>query len=75
MATQADTTLGRRIRDARRRAGFKNAEEFAVALGVGYRTIQRWETDVSEPSIARLREIAALTGEHLAYFIGEEQAA
>ena len=75
MATTSDTTLGSRIRTARRAAGFKNAEALAVALGVGYRTIQRWETDRGEPSIARLREIAALTGESLAYFIGEEAAA
>lgn len=63
------TTLGSRIRTARRGAGYKNVESIAVLMGVGQRTFQRWETDKSEPSISRLREIAALTGRPLAYFI------
>lgn len=63
------TTLGSRIAAARREAGFKNVESIAVLLGVGHRTFQRWETDKSEPSISRLREIAALTGKTLGYFI------
>lgn len=63
------STLGTRIRDARRDAGYKNVESIAVLLGVGHRTFQRWETDRSEPSISRLRVIAALTGKPLSYFI------
>lgn len=71
--TAAHTTLGRRIHEARKAAGFSNVESIAVLMGVGHRTFQRWETDKSEPSITRLREIAALTNTSLAYFI--EQAA
>jgi transcriptional regulator with XRE-family HTH domain len=68
------TTLGARIRLARLEAGFRNSESLAVRLGVGQRTIQRWETDKSEPSIGRLREIAALTGKTLAYFLAADGA-
>ena len=78
-ATEVET-LGSRIRQARKDAGYRNTESFAVRLGVGQRTVQRWETGASEPSISRLREIAALTGRSLAYFISgdtepEEEAA
>lgn len=69
MTEIANTTLGTLIREARKAAGYKNAETLAVRLGVGQRTVQRWETDKSEPSISRLREIAELTGRSLAYFI------
>jgi transcriptional regulator with XRE-family HTH domain len=65
-------TLGHRIHQARKAAGYKNAESLAVALQVGHRTVQRWEADESEPSISRLREIAALTGEPLSFFIATD---
>jgi transcriptional regulator with XRE-family HTH domain len=64
-------TLGAKIRQARKDAGFKNAETLAVRLGVGQRTVQRWESGEGEPSITRLREVAALTGKTLAYFLSE----
>jgi transcriptional regulator with XRE-family HTH domain len=69
------TTLGARIREARRGAGYRNVESLAVLLRVGQRTVQRWETDRSEPSISRLREIAALTGKPLSYFLATNEAA
>lgn len=75
MATPTPTTLGQRIRQARLEAGFRNTESVAVALNVGQRTVQRWETDKSEPSIARLRELAALTGKTLGFFLAGEPAA
>ena len=59
---------------ARKQAGFTNAEQIAVELGVGVRTVQRWETGQSEPSVAKLRELAALTGKPLAYFLNEAAA-
>lgn len=69
MGAATDITLGGRIRAARKAAGYRNPESFAVALGVSASTMQRWETDKSEPSISRLREIAALSGQALGYFI------
>ena len=71
----ATLTLGTRIRLARKAAGYSNPESFAVALNVSASTMQRWETDKSEPTISRLREIAALTERPLQYFIGQEVAA
>lgn len=70
MATSVDT-LGTRIRKARKEAGYANVESFAVALNAGARTVSRWEADENQnpPSIARLRDIAALTGKPLAFFI------
>lgn len=69
MTETLPTTLGRRIHDARKKAGYKNVESISVLMGVGHRTFQRWETDKAEPSISKLREIAALTDRSLAYFI------
>ena len=74
MATNGHTHLGDRIRTARREAGFRNVETLAVQLDKGARTVQRWEQGVSEPSIAQLRQIAALTNRPLSYFIGEVAA-
>jgi transcriptional regulator with XRE-family HTH domain len=68
------TTLGSRIRKARKDAGYKNVESISVQMGVGARTFQRWEADTSEPSLARLREIAALTNHTLAYFISTDES-
>ena len=75
MAETINITLGSRIRQARREAGYKNVESIAVLMNVGQRTFQRWETDKSEPSIARLRVIAALTNKPLDYFIFAEAEA
>lgn len=73
--------IGSHIQKARKAAGYRNAETFAVALGVGHRTVTRWESGDSTPSISRLREIAALTNKSVASFFsrdgdaGEEAAA
>ena len=69
MAEEILIDLGTRIRQARHEAGFRNAEGLAVKLGVGIRTVQRWEAGTGEPSISRLREIAAITGKPLSYFL------
>jgi transcriptional regulator with XRE-family HTH domain len=69
------TSLGTKIREARRAAGFKNAETFAVALRVGVRTVQRWEAGENDPSIKRMVEIARVTNQPLSFFIGSEVAA
>lgn len=67
--TPATQTLGARIRQARKDAGYTNTETLAVKLGVGQRTVQRWESDEAEPTLARLREIAAVTSKPLAFFL------
>lgn len=67
--------LGQRIRQARKAAGFRNIEQLAVALGVGARTVQRWEAGDTEPSLASLRRIAALTAHPLAFFLARDEVA
>lgn len=62
------TDLGNQIRLARTTAGLRR-EEVAVQLGVGLRTVQRWETGESSPSIRRLQEIARVTSQPLAFFL------
>lgn len=69
MTETIDTTLGSLIRDARKAAGYSNVETFAVALGVGQRTVQRWETNQFTPSVPRLLDISRLTGKPVAHFI------
>lgn len=69
------TALGRQIRTARKEAGFSNAEQLAVPLGVGVRTVQRWEQGKSTPSIVQLLKIAELTKRPLAFFLVDEEAA
>lgn len=69
MADELLATIGKRIQDARKAAGFRNAESLAVALGVGVRTVQRWEAGHGEPSLQRLSQIGALTEKPLSYFI------
>lgn len=68
MTETIETNFGARIRQARKDAGYRNAESLAVAMGVSHRTVQRWEANEGEPSIARLRQIATLTGKPLEYF-------
>ncbi len=72
MTELAAITLGAKIRQARKDAGYRNAESFAVTLDVSHRTIQRWEANEGEPSIARLRQIAAVTDKPLSYFFDSE---
>lgn len=74
MTERSETKLGTRIRQARKDAGFRNAETLAVAMGVSHRTVQRWEANEGEPSIARMREIAVLTGKPLEYFFSSNGA-
>lgn len=65
-------SIGKRIRRARREAGFANAESFAVTIGVGVRTVQRWESGSTDPSIAKLAAIARTTGKPLSFFVNDE---
>lgn len=68
-------SLGSKIRQARREAGFKNSETLAVQLGVGARTMQRWEQGAGQPSIERLIQIAEATAKPLAFFFATDEVA
>lgn len=62
--------IGKRIRAARKEAGFRNTEQFAVYLNVSYRTLQRWEQS-DDIRISSLIRIAQATGKPLSYFLVE----
>lgn len=65
---QVASDLGTQIRQARVDAGLRR-EDMAVRLNVGLRTVQRWETGESDPSIRRLGLIAQVTGKPLDFFL------
>lgn len=65
------TSLGTRIRNARKEAGL-TAEQLAPTVGVTMGTLLRWERDEFAPSVKKLRRIAEATGQPLTYFISSE---
>lgn len=63
------TTLGERVRQARREAGL-SAEELAYGLGMSVSSVYRWEQERGTPPAARkIRRVAELTGKPLKFFI------
>lgn len=66
--------VGRRIQIARRLVGF-NQETLGAALGVSAKTVHRWETGKTEPSLATLVAIAKITGKRVAWFVEGDVAA
>jgi transcriptional regulator with XRE-family HTH domain len=52
-------TIGTRIREARKRAGFQSAGALATALGVAKTQVYRWERGEFTPGAQRLAEIAS----------------
>lgn len=65
-------TMGTRIAQARRKAGFRTAQAFAEALGVSVWTVRSWESGKSQPRYDMLETISALTGHTCGWFFGEE---
>lgn len=58
----ADVERGRRIREARERAGFKKQIDLADAMGVRAQTVNRWEKRGDIPSRAGVVKLAKLLG-------------
>lgn len=70
-----DTTLGERIREARNEARLSTSK-LARELDVDARTVARWQSGESVPSVVRLTEIARVLGKSPGYFLdGQEVAA
>jgi transcriptional regulator with XRE-family HTH domain len=67
-------TIGQKIKRARQEAGFRNAEQFAVALDVSFSTVGRWEQGKTTPTVARLVQIGRMTDKTLSYFLDEVEA-
>lgn len=59
--TPAETSLGQRLRSARKAAGF-SVEQAAARLGVLKSTWQAWEADRKEPRANRLTMTAGVLG-------------
>jgi len=53
-------TFGRRLRDARERAGYKSAQQFAGILGQEPHTYRHWERGEAEPDFEMLTRICEL---------------
>jgi transcriptional regulator with XRE-family HTH domain len=75
MQTRGD--IGRRIRHARKLAGLR-VVELAAALGIGTRTVYRWETGTHRASLESLEQVADFLRVSRAWLItgdGEARAA
>lgn len=72
--THATLTVGRRVRWARRQAGFTQ-DELAAAMGTTRQTVIRWEKDRNLPN-ARYRVLLGIaTGQHPDFFVDETRSA
>lgn len=61
-------TFGKRLREARERAGYKSAQQFAGILGQEPHTYRHWERGESEPDfemVTRICEILKVTPNEL----------
>jgi transcriptional regulator with XRE-family HTH domain len=67
-------SLGRRIRQARGDSGH-SITKIAVELGVDPRTVARWQSDDTVPSVVRLTALARLLGKPVSYFVDEQEVA
>ena len=67
--------LGRKIRQLRERAGYKNQVDFGAALDVSWPTVSRIERGVTLPSLDRLFRIATLLDTTPQELLDEEDAA
>ena len=70
VAKSNGATLGRRIQIARKDAGY-TVRRLADTLGVDPRTVARWQSDDSDPSIETLGQIARVLGKSPAFFLEE----
>lgn len=53
-------TFGEKLKEARERAGFETAKEFAESLGVEENRYRHWERGSAQPSLPMLARITRL---------------
>lgn len=68
---EAARQMGERIGQARREAGFRTAQDFALPLGVSVWTVRSWESGKSQPRYHMLETISTITRRPKAWFLGE----
>lgn len=73
-AERKSVSLGRRIRQARADSGH-SITKIAWELGVDPRTVARWQSDDTAPSVVRLTALARLLGKPVSYFLDEAEVA
>lgn len=65
MSTIVWADVGRRLREARLKAGFHRQEDVAILLGVSRELISYWETGQRRPGAAHLQKLCRLYGRSL----------
>ena len=63
------STFGKKLREARERAGFETAKDFAESLGVEENRYRHWERGSAQPSLPMLARITRLLRVELAELI------
>jgi transcriptional regulator with XRE-family HTH domain len=61
-------TVGIKIKQAVKEAGFSSHREFAKKVGIGETMISQWTSGDRNPSVTTLKKIANATGKPLSYF-------
>lgn len=64
-------SMGDRISQARKEAGYRTAQDFSDALNVSVWTVRSWESGKSQPRYDMLDIVSSLTGRSKAWFLGE----
>lgn len=63
-------TIGRRIAQSRKEAGYRSQKAFAAALGVSPGAVAQWESHHKSPSRQNITEIAKRCGVTAEYLLG-----
>jgi transcriptional regulator with XRE-family HTH domain len=63
-----DSTLGSRIRQARRQAGLSQSQ-LAAKIGAHVTSVSDWERGVNEPSVRHMTSIAEATERPIDWFV------
>jgi len=65
-------TLGERIKELRNKSNLSQ-EKLVLELNVSRQIVQKWETDVSQPSLTTLNAIARLFNVNLDYLVNGKE--
>lgn len=63
-----------RIRELRKRAGYRSQRAFADAFGVAQTTVAGWESGKREPNYATVNRLATFFGVSIGYLLGQSKS-